>query len=273
MPIPGKVTANQSLINDHYLMTIALAHPIEKPLPGQFVMVMLQGRGGTLLGRPFSIYDHYDRGNNIIVEILYRSVGKGTRLMSEFREGDALEIFGPFGNAFAIDPDASHVILIAGGVGIAPIAYLASHYTNHRQCAEVKLSCYLGSKTANQILGLDHLGKFCSSINISTDDGSAGYHGMITERFAHDLPSFAPDQSVIYACGPTAMLKRLSEIVKEYAISCQVLLEQRMACGVGACLGCAVEVKKPGEMNQYARVCKDGPVFDIQSVNWDRAFF
>jgi dihydroorotate dehydrogenase electron transfer subunit len=267
-----KVTVNRQLIDDHYVMTIALTHPIAKPLPGQFVMVMLKGRGGTLLGRPFSIYHYDDQGNNVTIDILYRTVGKGTRLMSKFREGDTLDIFGPHGKAFDIYPKANHVILIAGGVGVAPIAYLASHYKNNAHGADVKLSCYLGSKTANQLLGLDHLEKICSSINISTDDGSAGYHGMITEQFSHDATSFSPDQSVIYACGPTAMLKRLSEIVTKCSLTCQILLEQRMACGVGACLGCAVEVKKPGKINQYVRVCKDGPVFDIQDVNWDRPF-
>ena len=268
-----KVIVNRQLIDDHYVMTIALAHPITKPLPGQFVMVMLKGRGGTLLGRPFSIYDYDNRGNNVTIEILYRSVGKGTRLMSEFREGDTVDIFGPHGKGFDIYPKANHVILIAGGVGVAPIAYLASHYKNNAPGANMKLSCYLGSKTANQLLGLDHLEKCCSSISISTDDGSAGYHGMITELFAQDAPSCAPDTSVVYACGPPAMLKRLSEIITEYALTCQVLLEQRMACGVGACLGCVVEVKKRGEMNQYVRVCKDGPVFDIAAVNWDKPFF
>jgi dihydroorotate dehydrogenase electron transfer subunit len=109
----------------------------------------------------------------------------------------------------------------------------------------------------------------CSSVEISTDDGSSGYHGMVTESFARNVAAYRPDQSFIYACGPSSMLKRISEILCDYPIPCQVLLEQRMACGFGACLGCTVEVKGAEKMKRYVRVCTEGPVFNIHDVVWE----
>jgi dihydroorotate dehydrogenase electron transfer subunit len=129
--------------------------------------------------------------------------------------------------------------------------------------------CYTGATTSAQLLGMDRLKETCASVHISTDDGSAGYRGLVTELFGREVSSYKPDESIVYACGPAPMLNNLSEIIKEHSITCQVLLEQRMACGVGACLGCVVGLKNTAGESQYARVCADGPVFDIQNVNCD----
>jgi len=266
--IYGKVIANRPLIDNHYLMSITLNEPILKPLPGQFIMLLMGGREGTFLGRPFSVYRIECRGKKTNIEILYRAVGKGTSVMSTLKPGEMLRILGPRGKGFDFFPKATHIIMIAGGVGIAPMSYLASFLRESQDGNEKKFSCYVGAKTADHILGLDNLETICSSVNISTDDGSAGYHGMITERFEQDLASFQPDKSIIYACGPTPMLKKLSEILNERLISCQILLEQRMACGIGACLGCVVQVKDQNGESPYRRVCKEGPVFDIKDIAW-----
>jgi len=269
LPVPGKVVSNRKLINNHYLMTVNLPESIVNPLPGQFIMVMLNRRGEFFLGRPFSIYNYNRRRNKATIDILYQVVGRGTRLMAELERGDTLGIFGPHGKSFDMFPHARNVILIAGGMGVAPISCLASYYKKNMKSFNGNIICYSGARTSDHLLGMDRLKATCSSVHISTDDGSVGYRGAVTELFAGELPGYEPDQCVLYACGPSPMLKRLSEILKGHAIPCQVLLEQRMACGVGACLGCVVEVKKAGEESQYARVCVDGPVFDIQNINWN----
>jgi dihydroorotate dehydrogenase electron transfer subunit len=265
--LTGKVTVNRLLISEYYLMTVRLSDFFPEPMPGQFIMVRMKGREEPFLGRPFSFYHYEVHGNKVSIQILYRVVGKGTRLLSQLKRGAVLEIFGPHGHPFDTDAHADHVILISGGVGVAPISYLASYYKKNIDDAGVKMLCYVGAKTADHLLGLDRLRETCTSVNVTTDDGSAGYHGMVTELFAHVWPSYSQDRSIIYACGPKPMLKRLSEILRDHPISCQVLLEQRMACGIGACLGCTVEVKGAGE-NPYVCVCKEGPVFNIKDIVW-----
>jgi dihydroorotate dehydrogenase electron transfer subunit len=266
--IPGKVTANKRLNAGHYLITLVLSEDIPKPLPGQFIMLHMDGKDGAFLGRPFSLYHYGSSGEETTIQVLYRVVGNGTRLMSELRRGDVVRILGPHGRAFEIFPDVKHIFMLAGGVGAAPISYLASHLSETMQDKGIKLYCYLGARRAKQILALERLEASCSSIKIATDDGSAGHRGLITELFADELSSFPPDRSVIYACGPEPMLKRLSEIVANRPMPCQILMEQRMACGVGACLGCAIDIKAADGKHQYARVCKEGPVFDIEDVVW-----
>jgi len=264
----GEVTANRRLVRDHYVMTLNLFSCLPEPIPGQFVMVRLKGREEIFLGRPFSLYQYEASGNKVSIEILYRVVGKGTRLLSHLRGGDLLEIFGPHGRPFHIDSRADQVILIAGGVGVAPISYLASYLKKNQHNGNEKMVCYLGATMADTLLGMDRLKEVSPSVHISTDDGSVGYHGTVTECFTHDRPFYDQNRSVIFACGPAPMLKHLSEVLRDHPIPCQVLLEQRMACGIGACLGCAVEVKGAGQ-NAYARVCKEGPVFNIQDVIWE----
>jgi dihydroorotate dehydrogenase electron transfer subunit len=268
LPLAGRVNANRRLISEHYLMTVTLSDFFPEPLPGQFIMVRLKEREEPFLGRPFSLYHYEHHGDRVSVQILYRVVGKGTRLLSELKRGGVLEIFGPHGHPFDIAPRADNVILISGGVGVAPISYLASYYKKNVNDTGVKILCYLGATTADHLLGLDSLREACSSVKISTDDGSVGYHGMITELFAHEQLSYRPDRSVIYACGPWSMLERLSEILRDHPVPCQVLLEQRMACGVGACLGCVTEKKAAAGENPYVRVCKEGPVFNIEDIIW-----
>ena len=267
--IDGKIAVNRRLVNEHYLMTVVVSDNFPKPLPGQFIMVRLKGRHEPFLSRPFSIYHYNHEDDKVYIQILYRVVGKGTRILSELKRGTILEISGIHGRPFDILSHASNVILIAGGVGVAPISYLASHYKDNIHNTDMRLSCYLGAKSAKQLLGVETLKMSCSFVEISTDDGSSGYHGMVTESFARNVAAYRPDQSFIYACGPSSMLKRISEILSDHPIPCQVLLEQRMACGFGACLGCTVEVKGAEEMKRYVRVCTEGPVFNIHDVVWE----
>jgi dihydroorotate dehydrogenase electron transfer subunit len=264
----GTVVKNKEICAGHFLLSVKLAESFKTPMPGQFVMTREPGRIDPLLGRPFGVY-HFERSENkATVEILYKVVGKGTLLLSRLREGDFVEVLGPYGRAFDVYPEAGRVVFICGGIGVAPITYLASHYRRRSGARNVKLVCYYGANTAENLVGIEKIKDIMSEVFISTDDGSAGFHGLITERFSEDISSCDPGSSKIYACGPRSMLKQLSELLAENSVSCQILMEERMACGVGACLGCTVLLNDVEGIGEHARACIDGPVFNIRDIRW-----
>lgn len=264
----GKIVKNTQIKTGHFLLSVKLPESFQTPVPGQFVMVREKDRSYPLLGRPFSVYSIERREKTAIVEILYKVVGKGTVFLSMLKRGDLLEIFGPYGRGFEIFTQAGKVVLICGGIGVAPIAFLASHYRKLIDIRNVELICYYGARSAESLVGFENVKGSCSNVFISTDDGSTGYNGFVTEMFANDISSYDPENTKIYACGHRPMLKRLSELLLRNRLSCQVLIEERMACGVGACLGCAVRTNDEQGKGRYIRACKEGPVFNIQDISW-----
>jgi dihydroorotate dehydrogenase electron transfer subunit len=264
----GTVVKNKEICAGHFLLKVKLPESFKTPMPGQFVMLRETGRIDPLLGRPFGVYNFERSENEAGVEILYKVVGKGTLLLSRLREGDFVELLGPYGRAFDVYPEAGRVVFICGGIGVAPITYLALHYRRQVGARNVNLVCYYGASTAENLVGIGKLKDICGKVFISTDDGSSGYQGMITEKFAEDVSSYEPGTSQIYACGPRPMLKQIRELLAENPVSCQILMEERMACGVGACLGCTVLLNDVEKMEAHARACIDGPVFNIRDIRW-----
>ena len=265
----GRIIRNTKIIGGHFLLTVTLPESFQTPMPGQFVMVREKGRLDPLLGRPFSIYSFERLSNSVIIEILYKVVGKQTTLLSILKEDVLLEIYGPYGSAFDVTANVQKIVLICGGIGIAPITFLATHYQRIKDAGRVKLFCYLGAQEASKLVGVERIKELCPDVFISTDDGSVGYHGFITEFFLQHIALYDPGDATMYACGPRPMLKRLSEILTVNPLSCQASLEERMACGVGACLGCSIATQDREGENSYKRVCKDGPVFDIHDIIWN----
>jgi dihydroorotate dehydrogenase electron transfer subunit len=260
----GKIIFNREIAKDHFLMSLKMSNhfssaevPFQGITPGQFVMLRLKGSEIPFLGRPMSIYRLYPSASDLIMELLYRVVGKGTSVISRLKPHDELDILGPLGRGFDIFPHCKRVVLVAGGIGIAPLSFLGHYYGTDTVSKSPQIICYAGAQRKDLLVGLDRIGEICSDIRISTDDGSRGYHGLVTELFEQDIQSYNSD-SMVYSCGPFPMIKRLAEILKNQAVPCQVSVEERMACGVGACLGCAISVK-----SGYKKVCSDGPVFDI----------
>jgi len=264
----GTVVKNKEICAGHFLLSVKLPESFKTPMPGQFVMTRERGRIDPLLGRPFGVYHFEKSESEATVEILYKVVGKGTLVLSRLREGDFVEVLGPYGRAFDVYPEAGRVVFICGGIGVAPITYLASHYRRITGARNVKLVCYYGASKAENLVGIEKIKDIMSEVHISTDDGSAGYKGLVTERFSKDISSYDPGSSKIYACGPRSMLKQLSELLAENSVSCQILMEERMACGVGACLGCTVLLKDVEGKGGHARACIDGPVFNIRDIHW-----
>ncbi len=265
----GKILKNEEICTGHFLLKVRLPLTFKAPMPGQFIMAREPGRIDPLLGRPFGVYGFEGSQDEVTVEILYKVVGKGTLLLSRLTEGDFIEVLGPHGRAFDIDPDAGKVVFVCGGIGVAPITYLASHYRRLTKAKDVELICYYGASKAANLVGIEKLKKICSHVFISTDDGSHGFQGLITERFSADISSYDPGSAKIYACGPRSMLKELAELLVENSVFCQILIEERMACGLGACLGCTVLLKEGEGRGEHARACMEGPVFNIGDIHWD----
>jgi len=253
-------------VKGHFLMTLKAPASFGRAIPGQFIMVRLEGGTTPFLSRPFSIYSIYSRGDDTFVEIFYKVVGKGTLAFSRLQEGDTLDILGPLGRGFDVPPSGGKIVLIAGGIGVAPLSFLA------QRCGEdipdTEIICYLGATGAEAIAGLGRLEEICSSVEVSTDDGSRGYHGPVTKLFKRDLSLYTDDTTRIYSCGPRPMLRHLQDLLKGRLCICQVSLEERMACGIGACLGCVTRIRSGGAEGSLVRVCKEGPVFDIRDVEF-----
>ncbi|MBN1381719.1 MAG: dihydroorotate dehydrogenase electron transfer subunit [Deltaproteobacteria bacterium] len=249
-------------------MAVKLPFAFETPLPGQFIMLRIKGKSEPFLGRPLSVYAFQRRREKVICEVLYRVVGKGTQQFSLLKFGSTVEVLGPLGRSFTIFPSEKDVILIAGGMGIAPMTYVAGHYRGSKAGSKMKMICYTGARSMDDLVALERMEVLCKT-KVSTDDGSRGYHGMVTDLFKNDFPTLNIKKTVIYACGPRPMLKALAAILEDQPVICEVSLEERMACGVGVCLGCVTAIKDDRGNKQYKRVCKEGPVFNIKDIMWD----
>ncbi len=229
--------------------------------PGQFVMVKAGDGPIPLLRRPFSVHNLlFKDSERFGLEILYKVVGQGTAALSEMRAGDLLDVLGPLGNGFSYPEKAKSVFLVAGGVGVASLYYLALYL---REQLAVTPTVFLGGCAASDILCRDEFASMGAKIQISTEDCSLGEVGFITSLVEKAIQQDGkPD--MIYACGPQGMLKAVSDIGRTYDIRCQISVETFMACGFGVCLGCAVE--KAREKGAYFHACTDGPVFDSRDV-------
>lgn len=263
----GEIVKNEEVQEDCFLMKIKVAASFETPLPGQFVMIRIAGLNDPFLSRPISIYSFSRKKNFCLIELLYRVVGKGTQIMAGLIEGSQVEINGPLGKGFEIHYVKKNGVFIAGGMGIAPLSLLIENIS--RKFPSSSMTLYFGAQEAAAVVGLDKPQKLCQDINICTDDGSLGAKSLVTQAFQKDVKKFSPENTSVYACGPKEMLVSLAKILGKNNYDCQVSLEERMACGTGACMGCAVAIKDKKGALGYQRVCADGPVFKLRDIIWE----
>jgi len=253
------VIENRQIIRDHFLIT--LENPLnnkETIEPGKFFMISPGKTFDPLLRRPLSIH----RINNNHIQFLYRIAGRGTALLSEMENGDTISIIGPLGRPFPIKP-VKNVILIAGGIGIAPIIPLMDKFLSLNRWRG-KITLFYGVRGKRDLLLMDDISRAGIDLVISTDDGSFGKRGDIVsvlKRYIHNLSS---QDSIFYACGPRPMLRSLAILVKKYKSNCYVSMEENMACGIGICMGCSIMT-----VDGYKRVCREGPVFSYEEIRWD----
>jgi len=228
--------------------------------PGQFVMLSpgprtRVPRTDPLLPRPMAVYRTLGDGDEI--EILYKISGRGTALLAGAGSGDRVGVVGPLGRGFAPPAEGEHALLVGGGTGTASLLGQAAAVASCGQATVL-----LGARTAGDLLGLAEFRALNVGLELATEDGSAGHHGFITEPLAKALA--ADPGAVVYACGPTPMMRAAAELAREHDARCVVSLENPMACGFGVCLGCAAPLVGGG----FGLVCRDGPVFDASTVDW-----
>ena len=199
------------------------------------------------------------------IELLYEVVGKGTAMLSVRKPGESLDVLGPLGNGFDI-VSAKTAIIVAGGIGVAPLLALAEEWGKWQGTrVKGKLIVLIGARKKEHILCEKEFKKIGANVLIATENDSRGRKGFVTDLLEDVLaPCPLPLATMIYACGPSGMLRAVARIAKANRIPCQISLEERMACGVGVCLGCPVKVTGGG----YKMVCKDGPVFDAKEIAW-----
>jgi dihydroorotate dehydrogenase electron transfer subunit len=264
----GEVFRNEEVREDFFLMRVTLPSRFVEPRPGQFVMIRIAGLNDPFLSRPISIYSFARGRSSCTIELLFRVAGKGTRILAGLIKGSLVEISGPLGGSFQIDDQKKNIVFIAGGIGIAPLSWFAENLCRKVCRSSDAMTFYLGAQSADALIGLNRVHKYCGNIIVCTDDGSAGRKALVTKAFQKDLKKYDPVDTAIYACGPRPMIRALSGML-DTKYFCQVSLEERMACGVGACVGCAVAVKDELGNKTYKRVCADGPVFELKDIVWE----
>lgn len=228
-------------------------------LPGQFLQLRVTHTLDPLLRRPFSVAGTSPQTG--IVRLFFRRLGAGTKLLSRLRSGDHLDCLGPLGSPF-LPAGKSPAVLLAGGTGIAPLMFLAQKLGS----AGDEVCLFYGAATAAALLPVERFLPYGPRLYYVTEDGSAGEAGLLTGAFERALEKgLVPGE--LFACGPRPLLALLAEKNRRWGYPLQVSLEENMACGVGACQGCAVLVQKDGE-KAYARVCREGPVFYGAEVVW-----
>lgn len=231
--------------------------------PGQFAMLSAGARASVprtdpLLPRPMAVYRVRSRNGAAEVEILFKVTGRGTGLLAESLPGQRVGFVGPLGKCFDLPLAGERAVLVAGGTGIASVFELAL-----RARAVAAVTLLLGARTARDLMGLDDFEELGITLRIATEDGSAGEQGLVTALLEEELTAGGAFR--VYACGPTPMMRRSAEIATAQGGPCVVSLENRMACGFGVCLGCAAPLRETG----YALVCRDGPVFDAATLDWE----
>lgn len=247
-----EVLKNDKLKENIFLLTFEDKRLAEQTLPGQFVHIKIKNSDALLLRRPFSV--HYVKEN--VIYVVYKVIGRGTKILSEYKHDDEIDVLGPLGNSFELTrADKTvlykNVLLVAGGMGIAPLYFVASKVSESGGAVKT----LMGAAKEEELVGKEAFEKL-GTVAVATEDGSVGTKGLVT-----DLLKDIEKPEVIFSCGPIGMLKAVQRYAMSEFIPCQLSLEQHMACGFGVCLGCAIPAKIG-----YKYVCKDGPVFWAEEV-------
>ncbi len=315
--VKGKILFHRKMKGDFYCLRLLCPEVARTARPGQFLMLRVNELCDPFLRRPFSfsrIFPPREKKTRPehegAVEIYYQVVGRGTSLMTHLPEGQRIDLLGPLGNGFHRVEGASCAILVGGGIGIAPLLSWAEELSGRQRKKPSRendetpdIRVFIGAGTKERILGFPELKRMGLEPQIATEDGTLGRSGMATDLLERELLTQERNAAAIYVCGPHPMLAKAAQVAEQFDFPCQVLVESRMACGVGACLGCTVKMKEKrspdtlpdpdlpvygGECGdegetagegmgmvaetpsfRYARACKEGPVFEGREILWD----
>lgn len=248
----SRVLHLRSVAPDVFVLSLQCPELSTTVAAGQFVNILVREGIEPLLRRPFSVY----RTEGEVVEILFQRIGKGTALLAQAEAGDDLDLLGPLGHGFHLDdPAYDTAVLLGGGLGVAPLPMATAALRR----AGKSVVTLLGARSSDLVIDA-HL----MNVHVATDDGSRGLHGTVLDLAAHVLNNVAIPGPRFFACGPTPMLRALSAFAVSRDLDCEVSLEGQMACGIGICQGCPVEIT--GQERKYALMCKDGPVFNTRDI-------
>jgi dihydroorotate dehydrogenase electron transfer subunit len=286
------VVENRPLTGGHFLLSVHSPRQAQATRPGQFAMVRLLGRSDVLLRRPMSIYDvkpgkvappfraapaglkpgstRPDR-SLAIIQLLYKIVGRGTRLMAALKPGEKVGLLAPLGHGFFAEEylerarETEEVLHVAGGIGIAALVLPARDVAR----AGIRQRLFFGGRTKDDLVGLDEFKPLVTAMVLATENGSRGHRGYVTQPLEAFLERNRGKKFLMMVCGPWAMLDASVKLARKFGHPCLLSMENRMGCGVGVCLGCCIRVDGTGH-GAYQRVCTEGPVFWSDKVVWEK---
>ncbi len=276
--VTAPVLANERIAEDTFRLRFAASEMAQRFLPGQFLMIRLAACDDPLIGRPLALYDCVldDGGNPAAIEVVYLVSGKLTTRLARVAPGQELHVWGPLGNGFT-PRECDKLIMVAGGIGQTPFLTLAKEVLGRQRYGapprsvspvEDVVFCY-GARTADSLAGVDDFREIGVDVRIATDDGTAGHHGYVTEVLKQVLAERATDERVhVVCCGPEPMMEVVATITRAADVSCEVSLEEPMACGIGICFTCVARIRTPDGGWDYQRTCVEGPVYDACEVVW-----
>ncbi|MCE9556523.1 MAG: dihydroorotate dehydrogenase electron transfer subunit [Planctomycetes bacterium] len=270
------IVHNERIAQSTYRLRFEAPELAQRITPGQFVMVRLSGCDDPILGRPFALYDTVlsDTGDAIGLDIVYLVLGKMTARLSAMQPGQQLDVWGPLGNGFTPSP-AAHLLLVAGGIGQTPFPAVAQEALGQRVYGHPprfapraeSVTLLYGARNFSYLAGLDDFERIGVRLQISTDDGSRGHHGFVTDLLKFELANSQTPLQVL-CCGPEPMMEKVAEICDHANAPCQVSLETPMACGIGICFSCVAKVRDAAGEWDYKRTCVEGPVFEASRIEW-----
>lgn len=252
----AEIVSNKVVGAGYYRMALKSHLIVKDAKPGQFVHIRVSEGNDPLLRRPFSMHSLDD---NETFSILYETKGRGSGLLARKKAREVLDIIGPIGHGFNLSARFKRIVLVGGGIGVAPLLMAAQEALRHK----ARVTLLLGARKKDHLLCVADFKSMGCDVKMITDDGSSEKKGYVTDLLEPVLTGAGKGPAVVLACGPYQMMRRAAIIAGIYDIPCQVSLEESMACGIGACRGCAVMTK-----NGYKRVCADGPVFAATEIEW-----
>ncbi len=272
-----EIVENERMARDTFRVRFRCPEIARRIVPGQFLMLRVAGYNDPLLGRPFALYDTTQSSSGAAdgLDVVYLIVGKLTSRLAECLPGEKLEVWGPLGNGFSPTP-AEHLIMVAGGIGQTPFLAVAREALElrrygapprHRPRSQHVTLCY-GARSKDLLAGVEDFQALGVDVRVSTDDGTSGHHGLVTDvlKSVLDQAKLSP---TILCCGPEPMMAAVAKIAQERHVPCEISLETPMACGVGICFSCVAKVRQEDGGWDYRRTCVEGPVFDGCAIDFD----
>jgi dihydroorotate dehydrogenase electron transfer subunit len=269
----AEIVDQQCVAAGTYRMRLLSPQIAAQARAGQFLLVRVSQGLDPLLRRPFSFHRLFPESGAL--EVLYKVVGRGTLLLSRCQPGTRLSLIGPLGNGFTLPANSDQPLaLVAGGIGIAPLPALMDQALI-AGWAPTQMHLFYGARGADELLPSLSVVPSGAHVRCSTDDGSYGHHGYVTEILQQALDDDGLRPGRLYACGTLAMQFQLARLATAHGLAAELSLESLMACGLGACLGCALPAWHPidPEGDHYLHVCKDGPIFSPGSIRWQKIQF